>query len=176
MDIEYLPPPINMGSDGYPSLIIDGDLYFHSSNRGGFGQRDVYVSEYINGQYTKPKNLGKPVNSAQSEVDPFIASDGSFLIVSLQREDLYCYDERDLYISFKRENGSWSTPINMDPKINSKAVEICPYITDDGKYFFFISNRKAPQRLINEKKAGETDLYWVDARIIEKYKSDNLKK
>ncbi len=174
-DIEFIPPPINMGSDGYPSITKEGHLYFHSSDRNGFGQRDVYVSEFVGGKYTEPKNLGKPVNSEQSEVDPFISPDGSFLIVCLQREDLFCYGERDLYISFNKEDGSWSVPINMGPDINSEAVEICPNISNDGKYFFFVSDRKAPQELIDDTKAGETDLYWVDAKVIEDLKPEHLK-
>ena len=40
----------------------------------------------------------------------------------------------------------------------------CPYVTPDGKYIFFNSGRN-----------GNWDIYWVDAKIIEELKPEELK-
>ena len=81
------------------------------------------------------------------------------LIVCLRKPD--GYGEYDLYISFSKKNGSWTEPVNMGSEINSHAYEFRPYVTPDGKYFFFTSNRD---------KLGNGNVYWVDARVIEGYK------
>jgi len=57
----------------------------------------------------------------------------------------------DLYVSFKHEDGSWSKSMNMGPQINTVHHELCPYVTSDGKYFFYTSNE---------------DIYWVSTDII----------
>jgi tetratricopeptide (TPR) repeat protein len=56
-----------------PTISEDGNvLYFSSDMKGGFGERDIYRSEYINGQWTKPKNLGEFVNTRYDEVFPHL--------------------------------------------------------------------------------------------------------
>ena len=44
----------------------------------------------------------------------------------------------------------------MGPEVNSPAIEVCPRVTDDGKYLFFLSQRD-----------GESHAYWVSAKVIE---------
>ncbi len=61
---------------------------------------------------------------------------------------------RGLYISFKKEDESWILAKNTN--IHGSL----PEITADGKYFFF-------------SRGG--DIYWMDARIIEELKPDELK-
>ena len=94
----------------------------------------------------------------------------------------------DLFVSFKKEDGSWTKGKNMGADINSSATEYCPTVSPDGKYFFFTSNRKAYKsysetpltyeekiRILNSHGNGLGDIYWVDARIIEELKPDELK-
>jgi hypothetical protein len=51
---------------------------------------------------------------------------------------------------------AWTSAIPMGSPINSEAHEVCPLVTRDGKYMFFISMR-----------SGKPQIYWVDAKIIE---------
>ena len=94
----------------------------------------------------------------------------------------------DLYISFKKNDGSWTKAKNMGEPINSSASEICPGVSPDGKYFFFTSYRTIHKnyseipltyeekiRILNSPGNGLGDIYWVDARIIEKIKPKELK-
>ena len=54
-------------SEFYISFSKNGNLYFSSSRKGGFGEEDIYVSRLINEQYTAPENLGAAINSKRSE-------------------------------------------------------------------------------------------------------------
>jgi hypothetical protein len=125
-------------------------MYFNCDKPGGLGQRDIYKSVFKNGEFTEPVNVGAPVSSEYNEGDVLIAPDESFLIfVSVDRPG--SYGSGDLYITFRKDDGSWSDPINLGEKINTEHYDFCPVITPDGKYFFYSSNG---------------DIYWVDAEIL----------
>jgi len=147
--------------DGCPTITRSGNLYFFSNRE---GTNDVYVSRFIDSQYTKSENLGYPINTERDECDPFIAPDESYIIVCISgRED--CFGKNDLYISFKKDKKSWTEPINMGNKINTDAKELFPRVSPDGRYLFFTSN-----------KAGSYYTYWVNANIIEEFRQKEINK
>lgn len=152
-----------------PSVTNDGTLYFNSM----YGDEDgIYRAELSNGLYVEREKLADGINSGSVDGLPYIAPDESYLIfTSFRRESL---GMSDLFISFRRNDGSWTTPKNMGPKINSDAKEGYPYVTGDGKYFFFYSNRIS---ILNEKKVpdGPGNVYWIDAKIIQELKPKALK-
>jgi Tol biopolymer transport system component len=152
---KHLGPNVNPGSRQlYPSVSRDGTLYF-SSNLIGFGRMDFYKSEFVDGRYAEPENLGGAINTRFDESDGLIAPDESWLIfTSSGRPD--SYGSGDLYISFRRRGGGWTKAVNMGEQINTKSSEFCPGLSPDEKYFFFTSGR-----------GGSDDIYWVDAAIIE---------
>ncbi|MFC2121324.1 ankyrin repeat domain-containing protein [Bacteroidota bacterium] len=137
------------------SASMSGNIYFGSTDAGGKGGSDIYFSSLKNGKYTIPENIGEPVNTESSETAPFIAPDESYIIFSREGQPQR-YSE--LYISFRKDNGSWSDAINMGEEINLYGAN-CPYITPDGKYLFFKSGRN-----------GNFDVYWVSTSIIDKLK------
>ena len=137
---ENLGPDINTESqEFYPSVSKDGTLYFSSNREGGKGSIDVYRSRLVNGKYAKPENLGDAINSKYYDGDPYIAPDESFLIfVSYNRPE--GLGDGDLYISLN-QNGAWTPAKNLGAPINSSALDFCPNMSPDGKYFFFTSER-----------------------------------
>ncbi len=77
-------PPQNMGSninssedDITPFIHVNGQsLFFSSKGRQGMGGYDIYLSNKENGGWSKPVNLGYPINSFNDEVGIFITADG----------------------------------------------------------------------------------------------------
>jgi hypothetical protein len=171
LEPRILEPPINTtgGGNQYPSITRDGTLYFFSGRAGGFGSADIYRAERTDGKYVKVENLGSTINTEYMEGDPFIAPDESILIFASKRPGGYG-GPLDLYISFRGEDGSWTPPANMGNKINSNGEEFCPNLTPDGKYFFFCRHMKD---VIGRLRG---DLYWVDAKIIERLRPDESNK
>ncbi len=150
---------------GYLDVTNNGTLYFPSRREDSYGEGDIYRSRFINGAYTIPENLGSTVNTRYSEGDLCVAPDESFLIVSCWNRP----DNRgvsDLYISFRNSSGEWAGLKNMGEPINSDYEENCPTLSPDGKYFLF--NRR-------NVITGKSNIYWVDAKIIEELKPDDLK-
>jgi creatinine amidohydrolase len=150
----WLGPVITSGmEDYYPTLTRQGTLYFSSNRPGGFGENDIYRARRVNGQWTAPENLGRPVSSEFREFDPFIAPDESYVIFASTRPG--GLGGADLYVSFREASGAWGEPKNMGPGVNSPASDYTPMLSPDGKYLFFTSGR-----------AGQDDIFWVDAGVI----------
>jgi len=160
---ENLGSPVNTDkNEVHPTVSRNGTLYFFAQYDDSRGSADIYRSKLVNGQYTQPENLGDAVNSEFPEMDPFVAPDESYLIFHSPRPD--GFGQNDLYISFRAKDGTWSEAINMGTKINTQASEYCGRVSPDGKYFFFSIRKESP-----------ANFYWVDAKIINELKPDNLK-
>ena len=83
---------------------------------------------------------------------PYISQNGDYLIFAA---DSKSGSDDDLYISFRKKDGVWTDAISFGKTINTKDHELCPIVTPDGKYLFFL-------------RYGA--VYWVDAKIIEDQK------
>ena len=151
--------------ENYPAVTSRKTVYYMSRREVGEGRTDVWRSRNIDGYYGEAENLGPPVNTEGSDADPFIAPDESYLIVCQEKDE--GLGKYDLYVYFQKQDGSWSDSINMGDRVNSPEYEFRPYVTPDGKYLFFTSNRP------NEESAS--NIYWVDAKVIEDLKRDHLK-
>ena len=82
---------------------------------------------------TIPVSLGMPVCTNLNEGDFFIARDESFLIHA--RSSPSC--PADLFISYKKSDGSWTNSKSLGDKINTTIWEYGPFVTTDNKYLFF---------------------------------------
>jgi Tol biopolymer transport system component len=158
---EDLGPLVNAGAHQvYPTVTKDLTLYFQSRREGALGGTDIYRARHVDGAYTEPENLGPAINTEHDEGDVFVAPDESFLIVSTRgRSD--SLGGSDLYVSFRQADGSWTPVKNMGPAINSRGTDYCPMLSPDGRYLFYTSTRD-----------GHGDIYWVDARVIQKLRKD----
>ena len=156
-----LKPPVNTGFETWPSLTRDQTLYFFSRRSGGYGKFDIYCSFLEKGEYQEVQNLGARINTEFTEEDPYIAPDGSYLLFDSNRPGgLGGYD---IYISWRNGDGSWSRPTNLGQKINTEFTENRAYVSPDGKFLFFSSDR-----------SGDYDAWWVDAAILERRQIYNL--
>ncbi|QBA63994.1 PD40 domain-containing protein [Muriicola soli] len=126
---------------------------------------DIRYSRFIDGKYEEPKLLGEKINTGKS-FHPFIAPDESYLLFDSPKEG--GYGDSDIYISFRQHNGSWSNPINLGDKINTKAWEASASVTPDGKYLFFNRNT-------GSDNYENIDIFWVSTELIEKLKPQRVK-
>ncbi|RVU26951.1 hypothetical protein EOJ36_02840 [Sandaracinomonas limnophila] len=104
--------------DGQPHLTNQGKtIYFSSEREGGFGNRDLWVSEKdANGAWGLPKNLGPEINTKLNEIGPYFLASKNILLFSSDRKE--GKGKLDFYQSL-RENGKWSNSKNLK-LINSK--------------------------------------------------------
>ena len=134
-------PPINTPlNEGAPTLSADGQyLIFTGCDRSdGRGSCDLYVSRRIGERWSRPANLGPPINTKYWESQPSFSSDGKTLYFCSNRPG--GFGDADIWQSTLNENGSWSNPVNLGPRINTSGKEESPYIHPDTKTLYFASD------------------------------------
>jgi hypothetical protein len=141
----------------HPSIARNGSVYFlywDFSNQTG----DLYVARLMNGRYTSPVILGPPISTEYNEVRPTIDPDEKYLLFESDRPG--GYGETDIYIAFRNGDGTWSSPKNLGPTVNTPAVDDVPNISPDGQYWFSSVNgdiywRQAPAVLRDPNQEGQ---------------------
>ncbi len=167
----------------YPTAAANGNLYFSMwpNRQNGI----ICMSRYENSRYLRPERLNDFIND-RIENHPYIAPDESFLIFDSERKEDN-YGGTDIFISFRDKDGEWMKPQNLGEGVNSRFEEARPFLTFDGKYLFFASNRINPelpdkpmtlkelQQLTMVPADGSQHIFWVDAKIINDLKPDHIK-
>ena len=178
-DPVHLGPPVNSDApEFFPSSTADGTLYFtreDSDTRRNY----IYRARPDRNGYAEPELLPEQVNSA-NQFNSYVAPDESYLILGVFGRD----DSRggtDYYIVFRDEDDRWSDPLNLGPAVNqARGEEWSPYVSPDGKYFFFMSTRQpypvnSPDVLTRDwlmefhqgPESGNPAIYWMDAGFLE---------
>lgn len=118
----------------------DGDwiLFAGQFSGQGFGNFDIYKSVYTPKGWSEPENLGANINTEFWESSPSLSPDNRVLFFSSNRPG--GYGGKDLYISFRNANGSWSPARNMGPDINTKGDELAPFIHPDNQTLYYTSD------------------------------------
>jgi outer membrane protein OmpA-like peptidoglycan-associated protein len=126
-------------------------LYFSSNRPGGYGELDIWYSEWdARGDWGKPKNLGPLINTPGNEDSPYIHADGLTLYFGsdahpgLGGTDIF----RSEFI-----DGKWQAPVNMGYPVNTADYDNYFVISNDKKTAYFAS--------VREDGFGETDIYHI---------------
>ena len=89
---------------------------------------DFEALNYYNQNDRKPKK----------ETEFSMSSDEQFLVMGLVRKETY--GDKDLYVSFRTGENSYSKPINLGPMLNTAGNEGSPFLAADNKTLYFNSN------------------------------------
>lgn len=122
----------------HPAITDDGQvLYFTSDMPGGFGGTDIWMSTLKDGEWSRPVNLGAPINSEANEGYPFLVDDSLLYFTSERAEG---FGGKDIFYA-RRRNGDWSYVRNAGYPLNTAADDFAYSINDDSPYGYFVSNR-----------------------------------
>lgn len=163
-NLHYSEKPENLGSkinspveELTPVINPDGKgIYYtrrnHPKNTGGQGDfQDVYYSEYKNGQWQAPLNIGKPVNTGDPNAVCSVTPDGNTLLL------MNSYDrsggQRAMGISISRKtDGGWSFPEDVKMRnFYNKSTFNEYFLSNDGKVILLAVER--------DDSYGSRDLY-----------------
>jgi len=112
------------------------------------------VESKITNHYNLHKN-----NYTEFAVSP----DERILILSVERHDTQ--GDKDLYVSFIQDDGTWSEPRNMGNLINTAAYEGSPFIAADGKTLYFTTTGRSGYGdgdIFMSKRLDDTWLNWSE--------------
>ncbi|MEJ7779863.1 MAG: OmpA family protein [Daejeonella sp.] len=127
-------------NEGAQCISPDGNyLFFTGCNRpDGLGRCDIYISKWESTEWSRPFNIGAPVNTSGWESQPSISADGRTLyFVSTRAGGKGGYD---IWKSELRSDATWSVPVNLGPEINTAYDEQSPFIHPDDETLYFSSN------------------------------------
>jgi hypothetical protein len=123
-----------------PSVTVDGTrLYFASDRPDGFGNLDIYVSDFVDGEWQAPVNIGDRINTPEHETINGISFDGTKIFVyggfagHLGNGDNYY---------FEKTATGWSNIIHFPPMVNSRYYDSDAFMTADGFAVLFTSDRE----------------------------------
>lgn len=135
-------------STGHPTISSDGKtLYFASDMPGGYGGVDLYKSEFVNGAWQKPENLGAEFNTSEDEMFPFLHEDEVLYFASNGLEGLGGLD------IFRKELDSKYVPRNLGFPLNTNADDFGIALKNGTNKGYFSSNRVGG--------TGDDDIYDV---------------
>jgi len=144
--------PLNTTQDEYhPCIVGDSSVYFE--NAAG----KICYSKFQNGAY-QPRILMPSIFNDPNMAwgNPYVSPDQSYFIFNSSRPG--GFGGTDLYISYKKTDGSWTNPKNLGNIINTPTNECGSEITDDNLYMTYVSNN---------------DIYWVGSGFIDSLKYTN---
>jgi outer membrane protein OmpA-like peptidoglycan-associated protein/outer membrane protein assembly factor BamD (BamD/ComL family) len=140
--------PINTGAplnspsqETQPSLSADAHTIYYASNRAGAkGSLDIWVANLqSDSTWSEPVNLGDSINTIGNEQSPFIHPDGKTLYFS---SDYWPgMGGFDIFMSKRKPDGTWSTPVNLGYPINTPGDEIGLIVSADASMAIYSSDR-----------------------------------
>ena len=151
--------PVNLGiplntaqSEYHPCVVADGSIYFENVSG------KICYSKFQDGNY-QPRIVLRAMFNGQGNAwaNPFVSPDESYFIFNSSRPG--GFGNTDLYISYKKDDGTWTNPKNLGNIINTSTSECGSEITDDGLYMTYVSNN---------------DIYWVSSGFIDSLRFTNF--
>ncbi len=137
--------------DSQPTLSADGKTIYFSSARSG--NMDIYESQLSNnGKWNKPTRLPNNINTAKSELTPFIHPDGKTLFFASDGHG--GMGKYDIFYSKKINDTLWSDPINIGYPINTNKDDAFLFVNAKGDKAFFASEMAGSY--------GGYDIYMFD--------------
>jgi len=154
-----LDSPINGDEVFYPNQANNGNLYYFN-----LSNMKTYYASDNNGDFPKIKEVELEFGVHHA----FISPSEDYLLVNARNKEGGNRKDNDIYVCFKKRDGTWTKPINLGNDVNSNFNEKSPSISPDGKYLFFGRDQR-------DEEGGLANIYWVSTEIITKLKTAYLK-
>ncbi|MDN4164185.1 OmpA family protein [Cytophagales bacterium LB-30] len=132
-------PLNNRYPNGVSSVTPEGHLLLiNTYEDNGTMKPGASISYRTGDGWTAPVNLKiDDFYNRSPYMDVCMSSSGKSLIMAVKRRD--SSGDQDLYISFLKEDSTWSAPVNMGDRVNTPKAEFSPFLAADDKTLFFAS-------------------------------------
>ena len=150
---QQLGPPLSSQSHEVTcSLAANNSIYFGSRRK--YERIWIWFAPFVDNTWPRTDRISLNHPTAG---DPGIAPDESFMVftaINLPGG----YGHRDIYLSLRLPDGTWSKPRNLGHRINTAYIEHGPRISPDKKYLFFNRSNGWDPRICMG------DIYWVELK------------
>ena len=117
---------------------------------------NLWISERKGTEWSKIRNVGKPINTIYWESHGFITPDGKRIFLASNRPG--GEGNLDIWVSDKTAEGTWGNPVNLGNRINTEYDEGTPFFDPDNNALLFSSTGRVSM--------GKYDMY---RSIIDRY-------
>ncbi|MHA8066257.1 OmpA family protein [Aquirufa sp. ROCK2-A2] len=137
------PEPINnVENNAICGISLNGKSILLNNIYGMDGQMEKGVSmSYLlrTGDWSFPKALKIRNFKNKSKYSEYtLAPNGKILLMTTEMKD--SFGEKDIYVSFWKNDDTWTEPLNIGPVVNSGESESTPFIAPDGVTMYFSSS------------------------------------
>ncbi|MBG8554621.1 OmpA family protein [Hymenobacter guriensis] len=147
-------------NEGAGSISGDGKtLVFASCDRpGSVGNCDLYISRRTGNNWSKPRNLGKLVNSVAWDSQPSLSADGRTLYFTSDRRGGQGLE--DIYVTTLQEDGTWSPARNLGTPVNTAGKDMAPFIHASGTTLYYVTDGLVGMGGLDVYKCNLTGTAW----------------
>ncbi|MFB0554741.1 MAG: hypothetical protein ACETWQ_15670 [Phycisphaerae bacterium] len=138
------------------SFAANNNVYIGSKRKRKDQRSNIWVAPFVGNTWPRADHI----SFNHPAGDPGIAPDESFMVFTAMNLP-GGYGQRDLYLTLHLPDGTWSTPQNLGPRINSAYFEYGPRISPDKKYLFFT---RANGWGYYGGPGDTGDIYWVELK------------
>ncbi len=165
------------GDEEAPFIANDGKtLYFTSTGHPGQGDGDLFVSRFENGIWTKPENLGYPINSTGKEIGMYVQGNGKTAFFASERMngtgglDIYTFELPEelrpipmVHLEGFVTDEETGEPIATTISISNSEEKFTAQSDETGWFFLCVPGNKGYSFQINEKGYD----YFIDAQFLD---------
>jgi|GEM_PF-359953 len=177
---EHLKALSTKGNESNIGSMLDGSLLWCVRSKDKKKLMKYYTAQLEGDNFSKPIETKQMPSDPEKLLEYVVSPKGDYMIVTIKEPN----NDFNLYVSFKEKNGSWGKPKTLGNNVNSRWMDKAAGITPDGKYMFFVSSRHVPNRnpkkhwdnpiLQNLQEIFTADIFWVDTKIIDYLKNEDL--
>jgi outer membrane protein OmpA-like peptidoglycan-associated protein len=150
MKAEALPYPINQDfNNGIVSITPDNNTMMlinqYDQDGNGSGGQGFSITSRTSDGWSLPQDVEiEDYYNNSSYVESYLSANGKVLVITCERDDtmgdIENEDTRDIYVCFRKEDGTWTAPKNLGPSVNTTGDETSPFLAADNKTLFFSTN------------------------------------
>jgi len=133
--------PLNTRAANFvASALPDGNtlLVGNTYNADGTGGPGVSITHRTRDGWSFPEALQiADFENRNGYVSYSLANDGVSLLMSIEADGTL--GDRDLYVSFLQDDGSWSRPLHLGATVNTAETESSPFLAADNETLYFSS-------------------------------------
>jgi hypothetical protein len=151
---EQLGPPLSSpAKEIICSIAANNNIYIGSTRQHKPEKGGMWVAPFVGNTWPRAEHVAMNFPAG----DGGIAPDETFMVFTNMNQP-GGYGHKDLYLTLRLPDGTWSKPRNLGPRINTAYIEHGPRISPDKKYLFFNRSNGWNMRI------HTCNIYWVELK------------
>lgn len=103
-------------------------------------EQGVSISHKTGSGWSKPQNITiEEFGNVNYNTDFYLSNSGKYLVMAIEQKG-DSYGDRDLYVSFRKNDTLFSKPLNIGMRVNTNRTEANPFLAADDRTLYFASD------------------------------------